>query len=258
MADIISSPDQSSPDQSSPNQSSPDQSSPEPFSSRAIKTWAVDDRPREKLLQKGKKALTDAELLAIILGSGSFNESAVDLSKRVLGSVANNLAELSRMHVADFKKFRGIGPAKAINIIAALELGHRRRMSESLERRSITSSRDAFELMHPILSDLAFEEFWIITLNRGNLIRRTICVSQGSVAGTVADPKKIFKLALEDNASAIILCHNHPSGLIKPSANDNLVTRKCQESGKFLELPVLDHLIVAGERYFSYADEGML
>lgn len=225
---------------------------------RAIKTWATDDRPREKLAIKGKKALTDAELLAIVIGSGSASESAVDLAKRILSSVSNNLSELAKLGISEFSRFKGVGPAKAISIIAALELGRRRRMSESLQRRSITSSRDAFELMHPVIADLSYEEFWIITLNRGNLIKRTICISQGSVAGTVADPKKIFKMALEDNASAIILCHNHPSGLIKPSANDNLVTRKCQESGKFLELPVLDHVIIAGERYFSYADEGMI
>jgi DNA repair protein RadC len=137
-------------------------------------------------------------------------------------------------------------------------LARRRNLGESLKKGSITSSRDAFELMQPIIGDQAYEEFWIITLNRGNKIKRTICISEGSVAGTVADPKKIFKLALEDNASAIILCHNHPSGMIKPSSNDNLVTRKCQESGKFLELPVLDHIIVAGNNYFSYADEGLL
>lgn len=225
---------------------------------RGIKNWAVDDRPREKLMLKSCKALTDAELLAIILGSGSVEETAVDLSKRILGSVSNNLCELSRLGIKELTGFKGIGPAKAINIIAALELGRRRRLGEGLRRRSITSSRDAFEIIQPVIGDLAFEEFWIITLNRGNLVKRTICISQGSVAGTVADPKKIFKLALDDNASAIILCHNHPSGLIKPSANDNMVTRKCQESGKFLELPVLDHLIVAGEKYFSYADEGLL
>lgn len=225
---------------------------------RGIKNWAVDDRPREKLINRSKRALTDAELLAIIIGSGTSNESAVDLSKRILGSVSNNLAELSGMSVSDLSRFKGIGPAKAINIIAALELGRRRRLGESLQRGSIVSSRDAFELIQPIIGDLAFEEFWIITLNRGNLIKRTICISEGSVAGTVADPKKIFKMALEDNASAIILCHNHPSGLVKPSSNDNMVTRKCQESGKFLELPVLDHIIVASNKYFSYADEGLL
>jgi DNA repair protein RadC len=225
---------------------------------RGIKNWAVDDRPREKMISKSKKALTDAELLAIIIGSGTTDESAVDLSKRILGSVSNNLAELSGKTLSDLSRFKGIGPAKAINIIAALELGRRRSLGECLKKGSILSSRDAYELMQPIIGDLAFEEFWIITLNRGNKIKRTICISEGSVAGTVADPKKIFKLALEDNASAIILCHNHPSGNVKPSSNDNLVTRKCQESGKFLELPVLDHIIVAGSNYFSYADEGML
>ena len=225
---------------------------------KGIKNWAVGDRPREKMISKSKKVLTDAELLAIIIGSGTTDESAVDLSKRILGSVSNNLAELSGMTLNDLSRFKGIGPAKAINIIAALELGRRRNLGESLKKGSITSSRDAFELMQPIIGDQAYEEFWIITLNRGNKIKRTICISEGSVAGTVADPKKIFKLALEDNASAIILCHNHPSGMIKPSSNDNLVTRKCQESGKFLELPILDHIIVAGNNYFSYADEGLL
>lgn len=225
---------------------------------KGIKNWAVDDRPREKLMLKSRKALTDAELLAIIIGSGSANESAVELSKRILGSVSNNLGELSKMEVNELVRFKGVGNAKAINIIAALELGRRRRLAEGLRKRSITSSRDAFEIIQPVIGDLAYEEFWIITLNRGNLVKRSICISEGSVAGTVADPKKIFKMALEDNASAIILCHNHPSGLVKPSANDNMVTKKCQESGKFLELPILDHLIVAGEKYFSYADEGLL
>jgi DNA repair protein RadC len=225
---------------------------------KGIKNWAVDDRPREKLMLKSSKALTDAELLAIILGSGSASESAVDLSKRILGSVSNNLCELSRLDIKDLTRFKGVGHAKAVNIMATLELGRRRRLGEGLRKRSITSSRDAFEIMQPIIGDLAFEEFWIVTLNRGNHVKRTICISQGSVAGTVADPKKIFKMALDDNASALILCHNHPSGLIQPSSNDNMVTRKCHESGKFLELPVLDHIIVAGEKYFSYADEGLL
>lgn len=226
--------------------------------SKGIKNWAVEDRPREKMLTKSKRVLTDAELLAILLGSGSANESAVDLSKRVLASVSNNLCELSKLRINDLTRFKGIGEAKAVNIVAALELGRRRQQGEVLQRPCIASSRDAFDVMQPILSDLAFEEFWIITLNRGNRIQKTVCISQGSVAGTVADPKKIFKLALEDNASAIILCHNHPSGLTQPSANDNIVTKKCQESGRFLELPVLDHLIIAGNSYFSYADNGLL
>ena len=225
---------------------------------RSIKNWAEHDRPREKMLEKGQKALSDAELLAILLGSGSANESAVDLSKRILSSVSNNLAELSRLGIPELRKFRGVGPAKAINIMAALELGRRRRQSESLQRQTITSSRDAFELMQPIVGDLAYEEFWVITLNRSNKVKRTLCISEGGVEGTVADPKKIFKMALEDNASGVILCHNHPSGALRPSENDVKITRKCKEAGAFLELPVLDHLIIGHEKYFSFADEGLL
>ncbi len=234
--------------------SSPDEASPV----KGIKSWAEDDRPREKLLAKSKKALTDAELLAIIIGSGSANESAVDLSKRILNSVSNNLSELSKLSVNDLLRFKGIGHAKAINIVAALELGRRRRHSEGLQRQTISSSREVFELMHPLIGDISYEEFWIITMNRGNMVKRTVCISEGGVSGTVADPKKIFKLALEDNASSIILCHNHPSGLIKPSENDISITKKCKESGAFLDLPVLDHLIIGNDGYFSFADEGLL
>ncbi len=226
--------------------------------SAGIKDLAANERPREKLLAYGKNALTDTELLALLLGSGTRGESALTLSRKILDSVSYNLSELSKLNIADFSRFRGIGHAKAVKVAAAIELGRRRRFSEGLQRKSIGSSRDAFEIIHPVIADLAYEEFWIITLNRANRIKRTMCVSQGSVSGTVADPKKIFKMALEDNASAVILCHNHPSGLVQPSANDNLVTKKCRESGRFLELPVLDHIIVAGEKYFSYADEGLL
>lgn len=223
-----------------------------------IKSWALDDRPREKLLAKGHQSLSDAELIGIIIGSGTREGSAVDLGKKILGSVENNLSEVSRLGINDLIKFKGIGQARAINIIAALELGRRRRFSESMVRKTITSSRDAFELMHSVLSDAEYEEFWIITLNRGNMVKRTIRISQGSVAGTVADPKKIFKLALEDNASAIILCHNHPSGSLKPSENDIRITSKCKEAGKFMELPVLDHLIIGDDKFYSFADEGLL
>ena len=223
-----------------------------------IKAWPLQDRPREKLLARGRKSLTDAELLAVLIGSGTAELTALDLARQILGSVSNNLNELSALNVQELMRFRGIGQARGVNLVAALELGRRHRLSEGLRRGVVTSSRDAFELMHPLVGDLAYEEFWILTLNRGNRIRRSICVSQGSVSGTVADPKKIFKLALDDNASAVILCHNHPSGMLKPSANDNLVTKKCKASGDFLDLPVLDHLIIAGESYFSYADEGLL
>lgn len=229
-----------------------------PLPPMGIKSWALDDRPREKLLSKGQASLSDAELLGIIIGSGTKEGSAVELGKKILGSVANSLSEVSRLSVSDLTRFKGIGIARAINIVAALELGRRRRFSESITRKTVTSSRDAFELMHSVLSDVVYEEFWIITLNRGNMVKRTIRISEGSVAGTVADPKKIFKLALEDNASAIILCHNHPSGAIKPSENDIRITRKCKEAGIFMELPVLDHLIIGDDSFFSFADEGLL
>jgi DNA repair protein RadC len=225
---------------------------------KGIKSWAEDDRPREKLLQKGSISLSDAELLGIIIGSGSREASAVDLGKKILSSVKNNLSEVSRLTVADLVRFKGIGQAKAVNIVAALELGRRRRLSESITKKVITCSRDAFEIMHPLINDSHYEEFWIITLNRGNMVKRTLRISQGSIAGTVADPKKIFKLALEDNASAIILCHNHPSGAVKPSDNDIRITGKCKEAGKFMDLPVLDHLIIGDNKFFSFADEGLL
>lgn len=226
--------------------------------SNSIKSWAEDDRPREKLLAKTATALSDVELLAILIGSGTRELSAVDLARQIYASAGQNINELSRLSVKEMMKFKGIGEAKAINIIAALELGRRRRLSDSLNKKKVTSSRDAFELMHPILSDSNYEEFWIITLNRGNMIKRTHKISEGSLAGTVADPKKIFKIALEDNASSVILCHNHPSGNTVPSKKDQEITQKCKSAGTFLDLPVLDHIIIAGNHYFSFADEGAL
>ncbi len=225
---------------------------------RGIKSWAEDDRPREKLLAKSRKALSDAELLAIVVGSGTSNHSAVEISRTILGSVSNNLAELAKLGVPELMRFKGIGTARASNIMAVMELGRRRRLAEGLKKSIISCSRDAFEIMEPIIGDLSHEEFWLILLNRGHRIQRTVCISEGSVSGTVADPKKIFKLALENNASAVILCHNHPSGQLSPSPNDQRITKKCKEAGLFLDLPVLDHLIVAGGRFFSFADEGMI
>ncbi len=225
---------------------------------RGIKSWAEDDRPREKLLTKSRKALSDTELLAIVVGSGTSDHSAVEISRTILGSVSNNLAELAKLSVPELMRFKGIGTAKASNITAVMELGRRRRLSEGLKKSIISCSRDAFEIMEPIIGDLSHEEFWLILLNRGHRIQRTVCISEGSVSGTVADPKKIFKLALENNASALILCHNHPSGQLRPSSNDQRITRKCKEAGLFLDLPVLDHLIVAGGHFFSFADEGMI
>ncbi len=225
----------------------------------SIKNWAEDDRPREKLMLKGKTVLSDAELIAILIGSGNTQESAVELSKRILRSANDNLIELSKLSITDLiKNFKGIGEAKAITIIAALELGKRRRSSEVLEKKKITSSADIFEIMQSYISDIQHEEFWIIMLNRNNHILKIQSVSEGGVAGTVVDPKKIFKLALENNASSVILCHNHPSGNIKPSEADIKITAKLKKAGEYLEINITDHIIVGDEKFYSFADYGIL
>jgi DNA repair protein RadC len=224
-----------------------------------INQWAEDDRPREKLLNKGKGQLSKAELIAILIGSGSKNESAVELSKRILSSTKNNLAEMSRLTVTDFIKFNGIGEAKAISIVAALELGRRRREDDVLENKNkVSSSNDAYNIFYPEMSDLAKEEFWILLLNRANHMLKKIRISEGGLTGTVADPKVIFKHALEHNASSIILAHNHPSNNLKPSQNDIDLTKKLVASGKLLEISVLDHLIIGSDTFFSFADESLI
>ncbi len=224
----------------------------------SIKYWSESDRPRERLLLKGKNSLSDAELLAILMGSGNAHESAVDLSKRILNSVQNNLVELSRLSVGDLQKFKGIGEAKAVALVAAMELGRRRRSAEALEKKSIRASRDAFEILQPYLADISYEQFVILLLNRANHVLRVVNISEGGVMGTVADPKKIFKLALENNACGIILGHNHPSGSTQPSDADIKLTRRLKDGGRLLEIDVLDHLIVGAEKYFSFADEGIM
>jgi DNA repair protein RadC len=224
----------------------------------SIKSWAEGDRPREKFVAKGRHVLTDAELVAILIRSGSKKESAVELSKRILSHFENNLNELARLSVTDLKKFKGIGEAKAIAIAAALELGRRRKETETVKREKISSSKDIFEIFRPQLMDLPHEEFHMLLLNRSNSVIRKEFVSRGGVAGTVVDPKIIFKIALEHLASSIILCHNHPSGNLKPSAEDIALTRKIKEAGAFLEIPVLDHIIFSDSGYFSFADEGMM
>ena len=225
----------------------------------SIKNWAEDDRPREKLMLKGKSVLSDAELIAILINSGNNEESAVELSQRILRSSNDNLIELSKLGINDLiKNFKGIGEAKAISIIAALELGKRRRSSDVLDKKKISSSKEAFEVMQSYVADIQHEEFWIIMLGRNNKIIKILCVSEGGTAGTVVDPKKIFKLALENNASSLILCHNHPSGAIKPSEADIKITSKIKKAGEMLELNVVDHIIVGDENYFSFADEGIL
>ncbi len=223
-----------------------------------IKKWAEDDRPREKLLIKGKIALSNAELIAILIGSGSRSESAVKLAKKILNHVNDNLIELSKLNVTDLMKFKGIGEAKAISIIAALELGKRRREAKAIERERIQSSKDVFEIFQSVLSDKPYEEFWILLFNKVNKIIRKINISEGGISGTVADPKKIFKIALDNNASSIILCHNHPSGNVKPSMEDIKLTNKIKNAGKLLDLPILDHIIIGEENYYSFADEEKL
>lgn len=223
-----------------------------------IKSWSPEDRPREKLLTKGTHALSDAELVAILLGTGTTTVSAVELAKRVLQTVNNSLHELGRLSVKDLVRIKGIGEAKAIAIIAALELGRRRKDAEADEKPRISGSRDCFSILRAHLEDIPHEEFWIILLNRANRMIKKYQISQGGVAGTVADPKIIFKLALSDLASGIILAHNHPSGNLAASQADIELTRKIKDAGKLLEIQVLDHLIVAGQKYFSFADEGIL
>lgn len=223
-----------------------------------IRLWAEDDRPREKLIKQGKGALSDAELIAILLRSGSRAHSAVDLAKMMLAAAENNLIELSKLNVDELIRFPGVGEAKALSVMAALELGRRRRSAEVLIKSKISSSRDVFELMQADLAELQHEEFWIILLSRSNQLIRKIPVSKGGLAGTVVDPKKIFKTALQYGASSLLLCHNHPSGSIQPSEADVRITRKIKEGGAMLDIAVLDHIIIGEEAYYSFADEGVL
>lgn len=223
-----------------------------------IKSWAEEDRPREKLREKGRHSLTEAELIAIILGSGSRNETAVELSKRILASVEHNLYELGKLSISDLCKFKGIGEAKAISIVAALELGRRRKESDLPKREKITSSRAVYELMKPMMVDLPHEEFWLLILNRSNVLIKRELISRGGVAGTVVDSKILFKSALSHYASSIIICHNHPSGNIMPSAEDKHITQKVKEVGKVMDIPLLDHLIITDGGFLSFADEGLL
>ena len=223
-----------------------------------IKSWAEADRPREKLLLKGKAALSDAELIAILIGSGTASLSAVDLSKQILASQQHDLHNLARLSVKELTKFKGIGEAKAITIVAALELGRRRKEAEPQKRIKITCAKDVYDLMKPELLDLGHEEFWIILLNRSNTVMRKQLISSGGVSGTVADPKIIFKHTIENLASSVILVHNHPSGNLKPSEQDIRLTKKMTEAGKLLETPVLDHIIFSDQGYFSFAEENLL
>lgn len=223
-----------------------------------IKDWAVEDRPREKLLANGSRSLTDAELVAILIGSGNVDETAVELSRRILTSVNNNLNDLGRKGIDYLKTFNGIGEAKAVTIVAALELGRRRKEADVFTRKKITGSKDAAEYFDPMLSDLNHEEFWVLLLDRGNKILDSCIVSQGGISGTVIDVRLILKTAIEKLASAIILCHNHPSGTMQASDADIKITRKISEAAKIMDISVLDHIIIGQNTYLSMADEGML
>jgi DNA repair protein RadC len=220
----------------------------------SIKSWALDDRPREKLIEKGSKSLSDAELLAVLLGSGSRSESAVGLAKRILNYAQNNLTELARLGAEDLMQFKGVGEAKAVVLCSAFELA-RRRKSEVVERAKITSAMDVFNQIAPLVSDLNHEEFWVLYLNRANIVLRKEKISSGGVTGTVVDNKIILKKALLNLASSIILVHNHPSGNLNPSIQDKKVTKKMKLACELLEINLLDHLIIAGNSYYSFADE---
>ncbi len=222
-----------------------------------ITNWSEDDKPREKLMLKGRSALSDAELIAILIGSGSRNESAVDLSKKILSSVDNNLNALGKLSLSQLTKFKGIGEAKAISIIAALELGRRRREEDIIELKKISSSKTVFQIMHPLIGELAHEEFWIVYLNNSNKVISKSQLSKGGMTGTVVDTRMVFRTAIEIGATALILCHNHPSGTLIPSDADKQITKKLKSAGDNLDVKVLDHLIITDRSYFSFADEGL-
>lgn len=224
----------------------------------SIKNWADDDKPREKLVQKGRSVLSDAELIAILIGSGNKRESAVELSKRILASVNHNLNELGKLSINQLKQFKGIGEAKAVSIAAALEVGRRRRGDDAEKIHKISSSKDAFELLYPLMGELEHEEFWIVYLNNSNKVIHKSQLSKGGITGTLVDVRLVMKQALELGAIGIVLAHNHPSGTLKPSAADKQITRKLQTAGESLDIKVLDHLILTERNYLSFADKGIL
>ncbi|WP_437398121.1 RadC family protein [Flagellimonas lutimaris] len=230
----------------------------EKLASFSIKNWADDDRPREKLVQKGSFVLSDAELIAILIGSGSRDESAVELSKRILASVNHNLNELGKLSVNHLMRFKGIGEAKAVTIAAALEVGRRRRMEDTSKITKIKSSHDVFELLHPLIGELPHEEFWIVYLNNSNKVVHKAQLSKGGITGTLVDVRLVLKQALELGAVGIILAHNHPSGTLQPSTADKQITQKLKVASEALDIKVLDHLILSQHEYLSFADKGIL
>jgi DNA repair protein RadC len=224
----------------------------------SIKDWAEDDRPREKMMKKGIGSLSNAELIAILFGTGTRNESAVELARKLLDNAGNNLNELAKQELKQLCKIKGIGEAKAISLLTALELGKRRNVEAVIQRRKISSSKDVYEIFGPMLCDLPHEEFWILMLNRANVIIEKVRISQGGITGTVTDIRIILKSALDYMSCGIILCHNHPSGNTNPSNEDIQLTKKIKEGGKLLDIIILDHVIIANDKYYSFADEGVL
>ncbi|HXC03441.1 MAG TPA: DNA repair protein RadC [Bacteroidia bacterium] len=223
-----------------------------------IKSWAEADRPREKMLEKGRQALSDAELLAILIGSGSRNETAVELARRILLACNNSLHELSTWSLTDLMKFKGMGEAKAVSVMAALELGRRKKESQQEKRSQLHTSADSYRAAADLFQDLPHEEFWMLLLTRSHKLIRREFISRGGLSGTFVDPKMIFKAALQYLASGIILCHNHPSGSLHPSDADRGITARIRDAGRLLEIEIVDHLIFASNSYFSFADNGLL
>jgi DNA repair protein RadC len=230
----------------------------ENYGRQSIRNWALQDRPREKMIQNGIQSLSNSELLALLIGSGTRQQSALDLAREILARAGNSLDNLGRFAVNDLKKVKGIGQARAISLVAALELGRRRRLADPAETCKITGSRDVFGLMEPLLSDLNHEEFWILLLNRANRVIKKQRISQGGITGTVTDVRMILKSAIDQLATSLILCHNHPSGNLQPSDADLSITHRIKESASLMDISLLDHLIVAGKAYFSMADENLL
>jgi len=226
--------------------------------STSIKNWAVDDRPREKLSLKGAAVLSDSELLAILINNGSKDKSAVQLAKEVLQLGGHNLNELGKLSLKELQKIKGIGIAKAITIAAALEIGRRRHASAALEKTVIKTSSDIAQYLRATITDFSYEVFAVLFLNKANKINHFEIISRGGLTGTVADPRIILKIALEQEATSIILCHNHPSGNLNPSIQDKQLTQKIKDGGKLLEIVVMDHLIISKDGYYSFADEGWM
>jgi DNA repair protein RadC len=223
-----------------------------------ITDWAVEDRPREKMIQYGTSTLSDAELLGILISSGTKDKSAIDLGRELLALVNNNLNALGKLAIADLTKIRGIGNARAVTIAAALELGRRRKLTENPEVVQIKCSKDVADIFQPILADLLYEEFWILFLNRSNRVISRMKLSQGGISGTVTDVRLAMKKAIECLASGIIVCHNHPSGNLNPSESDSKITQKIKEAGNLLDIQLLDHLIISDKDYYSFADNGLI